>query len=64
MRAYLGVSGTLFGLVAVLQLLRAIDALPRLAIAPWFILATAVEAVAAAALSIWAWRLLRRGAIT
>jgi hypothetical protein len=63
MRAYLGVSGTLFGLAGILQLLRVIDALPRWAFAPWFILATAVEALAATALSIWAWRLFRRTAI-
>lgn len=55
MKAYVMTTGTVFGLITAAHLLRVIAEGPRLATDPWFILLT----VAAAALSLWAWRLLR-----
>jgi len=54
MRAYVLVTGVVFGLVVVAHILRAITEGPALAASPWFLLATAV----AAALTVWAIRLL------
>lgn len=56
MKAYLVTTGVLFGLLAVAHLWRIVEESPHLATDPWYILIT----VAAAALSVWAWRLLRR----
>ena len=55
MRAYLLTTGTVFGLVAVLHLWRAIAESTSLARDPWFILITLV----AVGLCVWAFRLLR-----
>jgi hypothetical protein len=59
MKAYLASTGTIFGLIAVLHLLRSIDERARLATDPWYFLGTSALGVVAAALSVWAWRLLR-----
>jgi hypothetical protein len=59
MKAYLTTTGILFALLALAHLLRTIAEWPRLATDPWFILVGPGIGVAAAALSFWAWRLLR-----
>lgn len=59
MRGYLLTTSTLFALVAVAHLLRTIAEAPRLATDPWFILEGPGLGVAAGALCLWAWRLLR-----
>jgi uncharacterized membrane protein len=58
MKAYVRTTGVLFGLLAVAHVWRVFDEDPRLATDPWYILIT----LAAAALSLWAWRLLRLSA--
>jgi hypothetical protein len=55
MRSYVIVAGVLFGLLAVVHLWRMVVE-PHLARDPWFLLMT----IAAAALSIAAWRVVRR----
>lgn len=55
MKAYLMTTGTLFGMLTIVHLWRAIEEWPHLATDPWYILIT----IAAAALCGWAWRLLR-----
>jgi hypothetical protein len=55
MRAYVMTTGSVFGLLTVVHIWRAIAEGSHLATNPWYILIT----VAAAALSLWAWRLLR-----
>jgi hypothetical protein len=55
MKAYVVTTGTVFGLLTLAHLLRIIAEGMQLAKEPWFVLIT----VAAAALSLWAWRLLR-----
>lgn len=59
MRAYLITTGALFGLLAVAHLLRTIAEWSRLAADPWFILEGPGIGVVAAAIAVWAWRLLR-----
>lgn len=59
MKAYLITTGTLFGLIAVMHLLKSIDEWPRLTNDPVYYVGTSSLGVVAAALSIWAWRLLR-----
>lgn len=62
MKAYLITTGTVFGLIAVLHLLRGIDERQQLTTNPgqfWFMAALGVFA---AGLSVWAWRLLLRSA--
>ena len=49
-------TGTVFGLITVAHVLRIFTEGRHVATDPWFVLLT----VAAAALGIWAWRLLRR----
>jgi hypothetical protein len=56
MKAYLLTTGVLFGLIAIAHILRMIVEWPRLATDPWYLLLTLL----AAALCVWAWRLLRR----
>jgi hypothetical protein len=58
-KAYLITTGTLFALLALAHLLRTIAEWPRLAADPGFVVAGPGIGVAAAALSYWAWRLLR-----
>jgi len=55
-KAYLITTGTVFGLIFLAHAARVVVEGPRLATEPMFILLTAL----AAALSIWAWRLLSR----
>ncbi len=60
MKAYLIVTGTLFGLVAFLHLLRAISERSLLGTNPGEFVAMAALGALAAALSLWAWCLLRK----
>jgi hypothetical protein len=55
MRAYVTTTGILFGVLALIHVWRAIEEGASLATNPWFVLMTLL----AAALSIWAFRLLR-----
>ena len=55
-RAYIMTTGTVFGLITLAHVLRIFTEGRQVATDPWFVLLT----VAAAALGIWAWRLLRR----
>jgi hypothetical protein len=55
MRAYVMTTGALFGLLVITHLWRVIEEEPHLATDPFYVLITA----AAAALCLWAWRLLR-----
>lgn len=56
MKAYLITTGTVFGLITLAHIWRAWAEGPHLATDPVFVLLT----IAAAALCVWAWRLLRR----
>ncbi len=58
MKAYLVTTGSLFAVLTVLHVWRIIEEGPQLARNPWWILIT----IAAAALAVWAWRLLRLAA--
>jgi len=58
MKAYLIVTGTIFGLIAVLHVLRTITERHLLNTDPWHFSGMAFFGVVAAALSAWAWRLL------
>jgi H+/Cl- antiporter ClcA len=60
MKAYLITTGTIFGLVAVMHLLKAFHDWPLLSTNPVEFLSMAALGALAALLSIWAWRLLRR----
>ena len=57
MKAYVAVTGALFGLLTLVHLWRFVEEGARLAKDPWYVLITA----AAAALCLWALRLLRLG---
>jgi hypothetical protein len=54
-KAYVTITGAVFGLITVAHLLRVIAEGPHLISEPWFVLLT----VATASLCVWAWRLLR-----
>ena len=56
MKAYIITTGAVFGLLTLAHIWRVFAEEPHLATDPWFILIT----VAAAALCVWAWRLVRR----
>jgi hypothetical protein len=58
-KAYLITTGTVFGLIAVLHLLRGIEERHLLATDPWYFLGMAALGAVAAALSVWAWTLVR-----
>jgi len=58
MKAYLTSTGAIFGLFAVLHLLRPIAERNRLKTEPLFFPGMAGLGILAAALSVWAWRLL------
>ena len=58
MKAYLLTTGELFGLITIAHILRIIAEWPRFATDPWYLMLT----FAAAALCVWAWRLLRQSA--
>ena len=62
MKAYLITTGTIFGLLAVWHLLMAINERHSLATDPGYFLGMAAMGALAAALSVWAWRLLARQA--
>lgn len=64
MKAYLLITGSLFGLLAVAHFLRTIVEWSRLAAEPGFIVEGPGIGVIAAALCFWAWRLLRLSAST
>jgi hypothetical protein len=55
MRAYVMTTGAVFGLITLAHVLRIIAEGPHLVTEPWYVLLTVV----AAALGVWAWRLLR-----
>ena len=55
MKSYLMTSGAVFAVVVVAHLLRIAAEGPHVARDPWFLLST----LAAGALCLWAWRLLR-----
>ena len=59
LRAYLATTGVLFVLLALAHLLRTIAESSRLTTDPWFILEGPGIGIFAAALGVWAWRLLR-----
>ena len=59
MKAYLIITGTVFGLIAFAHLLRAISERSSLGTDPGEFLAMAGLGLVAAGLSVWAWRLLR-----
>jgi len=53
-KAYVTTTGVIFGLLTVAHIWRIVAENPNLARDPWYVLIT----VAAAALSLWAWRVL------
>jgi hypothetical protein len=55
MKTYVMTTGALFGLLTLAHIWRIIEEGPHLATDPWYILIT----VSAAALCVWAWRVLR-----
>jgi len=59
MKAYLITTGLIFGLIAVLHLLRDITERSRLMTDTGPYLAEAALGLVAAALAVWAWRLIR-----
>ena len=59
MKAYLFTTGALFALLAVAHVLRTIAEWPRVVADPLFFVEVPGIGVLAAALCIWAWRLLR-----
>lgn len=60
MKAYLITTGAIFGLLALMHLLRAVAEWHSLTTNPLDFLIMAALGVVAAALSVWAWRLLLR----
>ena len=60
MRAYVGTTGLLFAVVAVLHLARGAEVWGHVATDPWFVVGYTVLTLLAAALAVWAWRLFRR----
>jgi hypothetical protein len=59
-KAYLITTGALFGLIAAAHFLRTFAEWSRFATDPWFYLVGPGLGLVAAALSLWAWRLLWR----
>jgi H+/Cl- antiporter ClcA len=60
MKAYLIITGAIFGLMAALHVWRAIDERHTMTTDPGQFFGMAAIGVLSAALSVWAWRLLRR----
>ena len=60
MKAYLKVTGIIFGLLAAIYIYRIVAEWDRLLANSWGLAVTALIGVVSAALSIWAWRLLAR----
>ena len=63
MKAYLITTGLLFAMLTLAHLLRIIAEWPRLTTDPWFIVEGPGIGLLAGAISLWAWRLLRRPAV-
>jgi hypothetical protein len=61
MKLYLIITGTVFGLVAFMHLLRAVSERSALGTNPGEFLFMAALGVVAAGLSVWAWCLLQKG---
>jgi hypothetical protein len=59
MKRYIATTGALFALLAGAHVLRTAAEWPRLGADPWFIVEGPGIGVLAAAVAIWAWRLLR-----
>ncbi len=59
MKAYLITTGTIFGLIALMHILKSISEWRQLETNPAYFLSMAALGLLAAALSVWAWRLLR-----
>ena len=59
MKPYLATTGTIFGLLAVMHVLRAIDERQSYSTNPVEFFSMAALGLVAAALSVWAWRLFR-----
>jgi len=59
MKAYLITTGVLFGLIAVMHILRAIAEWRLLSTDPGYFLGMGTLGIVAVGLSVWAWRLLR-----
>jgi hypothetical protein len=64
LKAYLVTTGSIFALIALAHLARTVAESHRLASDPWFYLEGPGLGLVAAALSLWASRLLRRAART
>ena len=62
MKAYLITSGTIFGLLAAMHIVKAIDERQGFSTEPGHYIAMTVLGALAATLSVWAWRLLARQA--
>jgi len=62
LKAYLVITRTIFGLIALAHLARTFAESQRLASDPWFYLDGPGLGLLSAALSLWAWRLLWRAA--
>jgi hypothetical protein len=60
MKAYLKVTGIIFGLLAAIYIYRIVAEWDRLLANIWGLAVTALIGVVSAALSIWAWRLLTK----
>jgi hypothetical protein len=60
MKAYLITTGTIFGLIAAMHLIKALRDWSLLSSNPVEFLSMAALGALAALLSVWAWRLLRR----
>lgn len=60
MKAYLIITGTIFGLMAVMHVLRAIDERSSMTKDPAYFFGMAALGIVAAGLSVWAWQLLAR----
>jgi hypothetical protein len=58
MKSYLITTGTIFGLIALMHLLKAVGDREQLATNPVEFFSMAALGVVAAGLSVWAWRLL------
>jgi hypothetical protein len=60
MKLYLGTTGTIFGVLAILHVWRIIIEWDHLIGQTWYFASIAVIGIFAAALSIWAWSLFRK----
>ena len=59
MKPYVVTTGAIFAVLALAHILRTIAEWPRLSTDPWFIVEGPGIGVLAAAVAIWAWRVLR-----